>query len=462
MTTTDTIEATAAPATAIAEYSPTAAALADLRQRYANVVWDVTTTKGDKEARAARRELVSLRTSLEEKRKELKAPALERSRLIDDEAKAIKAAILELEDPIDQLITAEEQRRERERAERRATEEARVDGIQRKIAAFGSYAIRAMGEPSAAIEDLIRELVGKEPDEATYQEFHGRAAAAHSAALAGLRLMLERTVQQEADRAAEAQRQAEEAARLAEERARLEAERLAEEQRRAEQAQKEAAERAERERQEAEARRHREEAEQREQARVNAIRRRFDDIRAIVQRAVGQPLSRLHQAHDELVAMQATEDVYAEFLPEAIETIAGSKAAVRQMIDAAEAAAREAAELRRREERLAEERAALERQRQEQEAAERRRQEEAEAQARAEREAAEQREREAQAERDRLAAIEAARLDRLHAAAPALLGACRTTVLMLKQLGGMLPGTKEVIDSVVEGCEAAISQATED
>ena len=439
--TTDTIEATAAPATAIAEYSPTAAALADLRQRYANVVWDVTTTKGDKEARAARRELVSLRTSLEEKRKELKAPALERLRLIDDEAKAIKAAILELEDPIDQLITAEEQRRERERAERRATEEARVDGIiQRKIAAFGSYAIRAMGEPSAAIEDLIRELVGKEPDEATYQEFHGRAAAAHSAALAGLR----------------------QAARLAEERARLEAERLAEEQRRAEQAQKEAAERAERERQEAEARRHREEAEQREQARVNAIRRRFDDIRAIVQRAVGQPLSRLHQAHDELVAMQATEDVYAEFLPEAIETIAGSKAAVRQMIDAAEAAAREAAELRRREERLAEERAALERQRQEQEAAERRRQEEAEAQARAEREAAEQREREAQAERDRLAAIEAARLDRLHAAAPALLGACRTTVLMLKQLGGMLPGTKEVIDSVVEGCEAAISQATED
>ena len=438
--TTDTIEATAAPATAIAEYSPTAAALADLRQRYANVVWDVTTTKGDKEARAARRELVSLRTSLEEKRKELKAPALERSRLIDDEAKSIKAAILELEDPIDQLITAEEQRRERERAERRATEEARVDGIQRKIAAFGSYAIRPMGEPSAAIEELIRELVGKEPDEATYQEFHGRAAAAHSAALAGLR----------------------QAARLAEERARLEAERLAEEQRRAEQAQKEAAERAERERQEAEARRHREEAEQREQARVNAIRRRFDDIRAIVQRAVGQPLSRLHQAHDELVAMQATEDVYAEFPPEAIETIAGSKAAVRQMIDAAEAAAREAAELRRREERLAEERAALERQRQEQEAAERRRQEEAEAQARAEREAAEQREREAQAERDRLAAIEAARLDRLHAAAPALLGACRTTVLMLKQLGGMLPGTKEVIDSVVEGCEAAISQATED
>ena len=88
------------PATAIAEYSPTAAALADLRARYQNVVWDVTTTKGDKEARAARRELVTLRTTLEAKRKELKAPALERTRLIDAEAKSIEAQIRALEEDL--------------------------------------------------------------------------------------------------------------------------------------------------------------------------------------------------------------------------------------------------------------------------------------------------------------------------------------------------------------------------
>lgn len=62
----------------------------------------------------------TLRTSLEAKRKELKAPALERSRLIDSEAKRIESEIRSLEDPIDALITAEEQRRERERAERQA------------------------------------------------------------------------------------------------------------------------------------------------------------------------------------------------------------------------------------------------------------------------------------------------------------------------------------------------------
>lgn len=39
--------------TSIAEYSPTAAGLADLAHRFKNVVFDVSTTKGDKEARAA-------------------------------------------------------------------------------------------------------------------------------------------------------------------------------------------------------------------------------------------------------------------------------------------------------------------------------------------------------------------------------------------------------------------------
>ncbi len=60
--TTDTAETTAAtaPSTAIAEYSPTAAAIADLRHRFAGVVWDVSTTKGDREARAAEELLVEL------------------------------------------------------------------------------------------------------------------------------------------------------------------------------------------------------------------------------------------------------------------------------------------------------------------------------------------------------------------------------------------------------------------
>ena len=50
------------PVTAVAEYSPIAAGLAAARARYADVVWDLTTTRGNEEARRARKELVSLRT----------------------------------------------------------------------------------------------------------------------------------------------------------------------------------------------------------------------------------------------------------------------------------------------------------------------------------------------------------------------------------------------------------------
>ena len=96
----DPAEATAA----IAEYSPTEAALAELQERFGGVVWDLTTVKGNADARAARRELVTLRTNLEAKRKALKAPALEYAKRIDSEAKRIAAAIGAVEEPIDAQI----------------------------------------------------------------------------------------------------------------------------------------------------------------------------------------------------------------------------------------------------------------------------------------------------------------------------------------------------------------------
>ena len=116
----DPAEATAA----IAEYSPTEAALAELQERFGGVVWDLTTVKGNADARAARRELVTLRTNLEAKRKALKAPALEYAKRIDSEAKRIAAAIGAVEEPIDAQIKADEARREQERQARAAAAQA--------------------------------------------------------------------------------------------------------------------------------------------------------------------------------------------------------------------------------------------------------------------------------------------------------------------------------------------------
>lgn len=264
------------PTTAIAEYSPTAAALADLRARFEGVAFDVTTTKGDKEARAARMELVRLRTSLEAKRKELKAPALERSRLIDAEAKRIEAEILALETPIDEQIKAEEARRERERQAKAEAERRRVTLIRSWIDEIKAFPVRAAGKSALVTEALIGDLVAIEIGE-KFAEFRADAEAAHAQALASLRELLG------AARAHEA-----EARRLRDEREALERQRAEEEarQRAAREAQ-EAELRAQREAEEARlhAEREAEEARMAEERRIEAERRAAEDARLAAERA---------------------------------------------------------------------------------------------------------------------------------------------------------------------------------
>lgn len=315
------------PTTAIAEYSPTAAALADLRARFADVVFDVATTKGDKEARAARMELVKLRTSLEAKRKELKAPALERSRMIDSEAKRIEAEILALETPIDRQIKAEEERRERERQAKAEAERRRVAEIQERIDQVKAFPVRAAGKSSIVIEALLGDLVAIAVDE-TFAEFRPAAEAAHAQALAAMRELLaaaqaheEETRRLRAEREAlERQRQEDEARRAEEDRiareqheaevARIKAEREAEEARLAEaRAAQEAELRAQREA---------EEARQAEQRRIEAERqaeerRRLDAERAELERQQAEiDRQRREQEEREAAARAEAERVERE------------------------------------------------------------------------------------------------------------------------------------------------------
>ena len=217
---------------ALTEYDPTEAALADLRHRFGNVVFDLSTTNGDKEARAARKELVGLRTDLESKRKELKAPALERSRLIDAEAARIKGEIEALEEPIDAQIKADEARREAERQAKAAKEAQRISGHQAALDALRSIAVNSVGDDSESLAKTIEMLDATEIG-ADWEEFQPIAQRAKDDGLTTLRDLHAKAVAAEA-----------EAVRIAAERAELE--RL-----RAEQAQAAAAQ-AQREREAAE------------------------------------------------------------------------------------------------------------------------------------------------------------------------------------------------------------------
>jgi len=77
---------------AVVKLNRTEAGLLQLRTELAGKVYDLTTVKGDKEARNDRLRCVGLRANVEKLRKSLKAPALEFGRLIDSEAQRIAAA----------------------------------------------------------------------------------------------------------------------------------------------------------------------------------------------------------------------------------------------------------------------------------------------------------------------------------------------------------------------------------
>ena len=214
----------------VVEYSRTEAALAELRQKYSGVVFDCTTTKGDKEARAARLELTTLRTSLEKKRKEFKAPALEFGKKIDSEAARVTAEILSIENPIDEQIKADEKRRADEKAERERIEAERIKTIKDKIATIRGFVAKCQGINAERIANGI-EMVSKISTGADeFAEFEGEAKTSQAETLRAMRELHAATKARE-----------EEAARV--EAQRIENERIAEEQRIA--SEKLAAERAE-------------------------------------------------------------------------------------------------------------------------------------------------------------------------------------------------------------------------
>lgn len=181
----------------IAEYKPTAAALKKLADTYGGLVFEVTTTKGMNEAKAARKEVRGYRTALENKRKAIKAPALQRCRDIDSEAKTITAALRKLEDPIDEQIKAEEQRKEREKEEAERKERERVAKIRADIDSIKLSPGNLIGEPAAALKSAAQDLRMQPIGEEQFAEFAQEALAAKQQALQQLASMIEAASAQE-------------------------------------------------------------------------------------------------------------------------------------------------------------------------------------------------------------------------------------------------------------------------
>ena len=258
---------------AVAEYQPFYAQLAELEQKNATLVFDYQSPKGNKEARSHINTLRLTKGALERTRKSAKEESLRIGRAIDAEAKEIGARI-EAMISVHQLAVDEIEQREKQRladlAERLAN--LRSTGTAARTAA-------EMAEAIAILEPLV---IGDD-----WEEFKPQALEVKDDLLRNLRVRHAEYVADEAKEAelarlraeaAERERLEREAAivRVAEERARAEAARVAQEAEARAAAEREAAARRELELklQAENAERRRVEAEQRaEQERVDAIAR---------------------------------------------------------------------------------------------------------------------------------------------------------------------------------------------
>lgn len=271
----------------IAEYNETAAALAILREKYC-IIFDVTTTKGMNAAKEARAEVKGYRVALEKVRKEIKAPALERSRLIDEEAKRITAELLAIEEPIDEAIKAEERRKEDEKAAKAKAEATRLATIAARMSALRNLVGAVANQPAAMISAELEKAQTLELSEAEYQEFMPDAIEALNEARKDLQAALNTRLLYEAEQARIKAEQDAEAARMKAEREAQEAELKAK--REAMEAEFKA-QRAAQEQQEREAR----QAREAEEARLNAEREAMEQQRAELE-ALQRKLEEAEQA----------------------------------------------------------------------------------------------------------------------------------------------------------------------
>lgn len=191
--------------TSIQEYSQTAAALAVLAERYKGATYDVTNPGGMAAAKSSRNDIRSYRIALEEKRVEIKSPALERCRLIDTEANRIKQALLELEDPIAAQINKEEDRKEAEKQAAIRAEQEKIEAEQRAIKAAEEARMRAEREEISRRQAELDKREREQREKIRAEEDRLRAE----------REKIEKTKRVEEDRKREEEHKKQEAARKA-------------------------------------------------------------------------------------------------------------------------------------------------------------------------------------------------------------------------------------------------------
>ena len=173
---------------ALVEIDEVGAGIADLRTKYLGLVFDVATTIGLDEAKAARMAIREPRFKLEHIRKKAKRPILDLGQKLDSEAERITNELLALENPIHSQIAAQELLKENEKKAKAEAERKRVEAIHARIEAIRESVAEVAGLDSQTIEEKVRQVVAVEIDE-TFAEFKQQAVGAKDTTLIRLRAL---------------------------------------------------------------------------------------------------------------------------------------------------------------------------------------------------------------------------------------------------------------------------------
>lgn len=315
-------------------FEPFAKRLAAAKEIAKTITFDIATTSGMRAAVEQRAVFRDIRVGSEKARKERKAPILEIGKLLDGRQKEIEAEIEPYESKYDDAIKAEEKRKDDEKIAKALAESQRITEIRQKIDAMRNAPARWLNSPSADIgiaADCLSEMVL--PLE-VYAEYVGEATVERDTAVKQLRTMQEAMRMHEEAQAELARKQAE----LVEQERAAAVARAAEEANARKVREAEEAERRAAQERAAEAMR----VQQKEhEARMAAQQAELDAKQAVIDAAIAEQERVAREARE---AQEAEERAEAKRIAEAEMVEATRIQAQKDAAEAAELAARQAAE----------------------------------------------------------------------------------------------------------------------
>lgn len=175
----------------IKEYSAIEAGLSELSKKYL-VVHDVSTIDGYSQCKKDAKEVGKYRINLELKRKEIKGPALQKCKDIDEEAKRIQLEIAKIEDPLKTAYKAVDDEKKRKEIEL-------IEKIELKIADIRDCVNKSISANSDEISKLIEFVDDIDCTNGFYQ-LTKEALIARNETLDYLNSALKQSIQQEIDK----------------------------------------------------------------------------------------------------------------------------------------------------------------------------------------------------------------------------------------------------------------------